>query len=103
MTRSADRRLRLALLAAFATVLLALALTAPTSAEPNGTLVSNASATRGTVRGIQAATFDIAQAFTTGPHSGGYRLTEINLSFSEVGSTAPTFNLKVCTGSDSAP
>ena len=73
------------------------------AADLDLTLISNEAQPGGTGRSIQAATFDLAQAFTTGPHAGGYRLTGVGFAFAGVGTTVPSFTMKVCTGSDSEP
>ena len=100
MTRSGWRRLSLALLAAVAGLVCALSLTGPASAEPNQVLVSTDYASGGT-RNI--ASFDQGQAFTTGPHAAGYRLTTVAVDLTSTVVTDPTYAVKICTGTDSAP
>ena len=58
-------------------------------------------------RTIDEATFDLAQSFRTGAHSGGYRLTEAKIKFGQIPQshirTAPTFTVQVCPASGSNP
>ena len=75
-----------------------------TGQSTSTSLVDNRTQTAtATGRDLVQANYDMAQAFTTGPNSGGYTLTSVKIRFVSVGSTAPTFTVKVCTGSDSAP
>ena len=75
------------------------------TAPPEEVLVGNATVSgSGTGRNIHTATFDMAQAFTAGTHTHGYVLTSVKMYFQGAGvATPPTFNVKVCTGSDSNP
>ncbi len=66
-------------------------------------LVANQHATGNQSRDIVDATFDLAQAFTTGGDGLGYRMTAGKLAMPLVGSTPPTFTVQLCTGSDSDP
>ena len=75
------------------------------TAPPAQVLVSNSGvSSTGAGKGIQSATFDMAQAFTTGTHDHGYVLNSVRIYFQGGGIvTPPTFNLKLCTGSDTNP
>ena len=74
------------------------------TATPAELLVRNDNSRTGDTRGIQNATFDMAQSFTTGTHAHGYVLNSLRLSFQrDAAMTLPTFNVKICTGSDANP
>ena len=53
------------------------------------------------IAGASFSDFDYAHKFTTGPD--GYRLTHLLMALRQKGTTAPTYTIKVCTGTDSNP
>ena len=66
-------------------------------------LVSNTGQTTGT-GGTDITIYDAAQAFTTGPNAGGYRLTDVEIEMT-VSSVAipPTYSVQVCNDSSGQP
>ena len=68
-------------------------------AQSSVTLVSNTGQQRSTASNF---TTDHAQAFTTGNHAGGYKLTRVDLDLSVTG-TAPTFSVSIRSDSGGSP
>ena len=83
-----------------AAALLAGLAAAPAAAQTTITLVSNTGQTDGTTGSL--ASFDQAQAFTTGAHAAGYKLTGVDIQFSGVTSGA-SFAVSIWTDASGSP
>ena len=70
-------------------------------AQTAAKLVSNTGQTHPSV----SATFDtdIAQAFTTGSHSSGYRLTRVDFQLQNLATTPPVYSVSIRTNSSGSP
>ena len=58
---------------------------------------------QGTTGGGSSLRNDHAQAFTTGSHAGGYKLTRVDFGFVDAATTKPTYTVKIYTNSSGRP
>ena len=96
-----SRALGAAALLAAAAVATALPPAAPAQAQTATKLVGN-TGQQGTGTG-SFSQGDIAQAFTTGSHAGGYRLTRVDFQIRDGTTTAPTYSVRIHTESSGRP
>ena len=78
-----------------------LALPSPASAQTTITLVSNTGQADGDTGGLGSN--DHAQAFTTGGHAAGYKLTGVDIEFASVAAFATAYAVSIWTDSSGSP
>ncbi len=95
------RNLPGSLRAAFLAGLLAALAAAPAAAQTTITLVSNTGQADGDTGGL--STFDHAQAFTTGAHAAGYKLTGVDIDFAADVASGSSYAVSIWTDASGSP